>query len=101
MVTLTQEKQIQTFVGQQKKLYKSGALKLDRSYNFIDKYTVIDELRTLVEDDGRSYTAICARAGINFSTMKKWFNGKTIRPQAPTLNAVARVFGKRVGLVDR
>jgi hypothetical protein len=82
-------------------LKEGGMLKLNRSYNFVDKYTVIDELRTLVEDDGRSYTAICNRAGIVPGTMKKWFSGKTRRPQMPTINAVARVFGKRVGLVDR
>jgi DNA-binding XRE family transcriptional regulator len=77
-----------------------GALRLDRSYNFVEKRPVLLDLRDLVEGSGSTYRQIAERSGVSKNTLVNWFNGKTTRPQAPTLNAVAGVFGKRLGLVN-
>jgi hypothetical protein len=78
----------------------SGVLKLDRSYNFVDKREAVDELRTMLDDDRMSLRVAHEKSGVALSTLHGWFNGKTMRPQLPTLNAVGRVFGKRLGWVD-
>lgn len=75
-----------------------GALKLSQSYNFVDKREAIDELRTLV--DRMSFKEVAEKSGVSRNTLDRWFLGKTMRPQLPTLNAVGRVFGKRLGWVD-
>lgn len=77
-----------------------GALQTSRSYLFIDKHPVIDEIRALMKDGGYSHRELAEKSGVSVSTLRNWDLGNTIRPQAPTLNAVARVFGKRLGLVD-
>jgi transcriptional regulator with XRE-family HTH domain len=77
-----------------------GALRLVTSYNFVDKQEIIDEVRTIVQDEGMSLRQIELHSGVCSQTMAKWFNGKTRRPQAPTINAVLKVFGKRLGVVD-
>ena len=75
-----------------------GALKLSQSYNFVDKKEAIDELRTLI--DTMSFKDVAEKSGVSRNTLDRWFLGKTMRPQLPTLNAVGRVFGKRLGWVD-
>lgn len=75
-----------------------GALKLSQSYNFIDKKEAIDELRTLI--DTMSFKDVAEKSGVSRNTLDRWFLGRTMRPQLPTLNAVGRVFGKRLGWVD-
>jgi transcriptional regulator with XRE-family HTH domain len=77
-----------------------GALQTTRSYLFIDKHPVIDEIRMLMKDTGYSRKDLAEASGVSPSTLRAWDLGQTTRPQAPTLNAVARVFGKRLGLVD-
>ena len=77
-----------------------GVLQLDKSYNFVDKHEAVDELRTLIEDDALKLKVVAERSGVTRQTLKRWFDGKTLRPQAPTLNAVGRLFGKRLGWVD-
>ena len=75
-----------------------GALKLSQSYNFIDKKEAIDELRTLI--DTMPFKDVAEKSGVSRNTLDRWFLGRTMRPQLPTLNAVGRVFGKRLGWVD-
>jgi transcriptional regulator with XRE-family HTH domain len=75
-----------------------GALKLSQSYNFVDKKEAIDELRTLI--DTMPFKDVAEKSGVSRNTLDRWFLGKTMRPQLPTLNAVGRVFGKRLGWVD-
>lgn len=79
---------------------RGGALKLDRSYNFVEKRAEVDELRTLIEDEGLKIGKVAERSGVTRNTINRWLNGKTQRPQVPTLNAVGRVFGKRLAWVD-
>jgi transcriptional regulator with XRE-family HTH domain len=77
-----------------------GALKLSQSYNFVDKREAVDELRTVIDDAGLSYKDVAEKSGVTRQTLDRWFMGRTMRPQLPTLNAVGRVFGKRLGWVD-
>jgi transcriptional regulator with XRE-family HTH domain len=77
-----------------------GALKLSQSYNFVDKREAIDELRTIIEDQSMAFKDVAEKSGVSRNTLDRWFLGKTMRPQLPTLNAVGRVFGKRLGWVD-
>jgi Helix-turn-helix domain len=79
---------------------QGGALRLDRSYNFVDKVCVIDELRGLVAHSGLTFQALADEAGLSPQTVWCIFSGKTIGPRRTTLEALAKVFGKRLGLVD-
>jgi len=76
-----------------------GPLKLARSYNFTEKHECIDELRTMIADSRLSIEELGARAGVAPQTIYHWLSGKTRRPQTPTLNAVGRVLGRRIGWV--
>jgi hypothetical protein len=73
----------------------NGSLRLYRSYNFVDKDPIIDELRTIDEKEGLSYTQIHWLSGISVSTMRNWFDGKTKRPQNASIEAFARALGYR------
>lgn len=54
---------------------------------------LIDEL--FMEYTCRGYTLsyIVNKSGVTRGTLRKWFRGETLRPQASTLNAVGKVFG--------
>jgi hypothetical protein len=73
-----------------------GPFKLNRSYNFVDKEEIIDILRTAVEDNHLSIHALSNRSGVAQTTIRDWFNGKTMRPQFPTLNAVGKIVGLKL-----
>ncbi len=70
-----------------------------RTYSFKDKDPIIDKLRTLVEDSGRSYKAISLGTGVSTTAMYNWFHGDTKRPQYASANAVARYFRHEFRLV--
>ena len=70
-----------------------------KSYSFIDKDPIIDEVRTMVNDSGANYKWIEDHSGVTSNTLHAWFNGKTKKPQAATLNAVARALGYKLGFV--
>ena len=79
---------------------KGGALDLARSYNFVDdKHEIIYELRNMMDDAHVTLSYVSTKSGVRKETMRAWFNGKTKRPQAPTLNAVGKVFGRKLGWV--
>lgn len=77
-------------------------LKLYQSYMFRTKDPVIDELRTLVQDQygklsHKALRTIEENGGPSASCMAGWFFGKTKRPQNPTAEACGRSMGyKRV-----
>jgi len=78
-----------------------GPLGLQTSYNFVDKIEAIDLLRTWKEEAHMSLAELSRRSGgVCAITLKRWFEGKTRRPQLPTLNAVGRAFGKELQWVD-
>lgn len=76
----------------------SGPLKLDKSYNFVEKKPVIDEMRTLI--DHAAYREVSNDTHVSVSTLRAWFSGKTISPRTQTVNRVLARYGKRLGIVD-
>ena len=70
-----------------------------KSYSFIDKDPIIDEVRTMVNDSGANYKWIEDHSGVTAQTLRNWFGGTTKKPQAATLNAVARALGYKLGFV--
>jgi transcriptional regulator with XRE-family HTH domain len=70
-----------------------------KSYNFTDKDPIIDELRTVIQDSGATYKQIHEDSGVSTATLTNWFAGETRRPQAASLNAVARALGYKLGFV--
>jgi len=70
-----------------------------KSYNFTDKDPIIDELRTVIQDSGATYKQIHEDSGVSTQTLSNWFSGETRRPQAASLNAVARALGYKLGFV--
>lgn len=75
-----------------------GALNLVKSYNFVEKKPVIDEMRTLI--DHTSYADVSWKSGVSRSTLHNWFSGKTVSPRTVTVNKVLAQYGKRLGIVD-
>ena len=75
-----------------------GALNLAKSYNFVEKKPVIDEMRSLI--DHTEYRTVAYDANVSVSTLRNWFSGKTISPRTLTVNKVLARFGKRLGVVD-
>ena len=70
-----------------------------KSYSFIDKDPIIDEIRTIYQDSGANYKWIEEHSGVTSTTLSAWFSGKTKKPQAATINAVARALGYKLGFV--
>lgn len=71
-----------------------------KSYNFIDKDPIIDEVRTIYENSGANYSWIAEHSGVTPNTLRAWFDGRTKRPQAATINAVLRALGYKLGVVE-
>lgn len=70
-----------------------------KSYNFKNKDPAIDELRTVIKDEGASYLQIQEASGVSSGTMYNWFHGQTRRPQHASIMAVARALGYDYQLV--
>lgn len=64
-----------------------------KTYNFKDKDPVIDEMRTALQDSGKSYQEVHEDSGVSATTLYNWFNGETRRPQFATIRAAARAMG--------
>ena len=71
-----------------------------KSYSFVDKDPIIDEVRTVFQDAGVTKQWVEENSGVTAQTLHHWFDGKTRRPQAATVNAVLRALGKKLGVVD-
>ncbi len=71
-----------------------------KSYNFADKDPIIDSVRTVFQDAHVTKQWVEDESGVTSATLHAWFEGKTRRPQAATINAVLRALGKKLGIVD-
>lgn len=78
----------------------AGVLNLNRSYNFIDKHGIIDEIRTAIEDSGEPVEFIAHSAGVTPQTINAWLSGRTRKPYSTSVEAVARALGKHITLAD-
>jgi hypothetical protein len=70
-----------------------------KSYSFVDKDPIIDEVRTVFDGAGESYARVENLSGVSQATMRAWFYGDTKKPQAATVNAVLRALGYKLGVV--
>jgi hypothetical protein len=70
-----------------------------KSYNFVDKDPIIDEVRTLFAQSGATYRWVEEHSGVTQQTLRNWFDGETKRPQAASINAVLRSIGFKLGVV--
>jgi hypothetical protein len=69
-----------------------------KSYSFVDKDPIIDEIRTIVQQHGSTYKDIHEHSGVSAGTLTAWFTGSTRKPQAATINAVVRSMGWKLML---
>lgn len=67
-----------------------------KSYVFIDKDPMIDQVRTVIQDSHMTYKAISEASGVTANTIGKWLDGATKKPQAATFNAVLRACGYKL-----
>lgn len=74
---------------------KRSILNVYRTYSYIDKDPVIDEMRTLVQDEGlmKKLDLVHELSGVSTSTLTNWFDGETKSPQNRTVSAVATALG--------
>ncbi len=70
-----------------------------KSYNFIDKDPIIDEVRTILEKEKVTHTYIEDRSGVTTQTLRNWFSGSTKKPQTATVRAVLRAIGYDMQIV--
>jgi hypothetical protein len=70
-------------------------LTLYRTYRFIDKDPVIDQIRTLIQDEGlmKKLSIVHELSGVATATLENWFNGDTKSPQNRTIMAVTSALG--------
>jgi hypothetical protein len=75
----------------------NGALRVYRSYNFVDKDPVIDQVQTIVQAAGLlrkgGLRKLHRLSGVSESATYNWFFGKTRRPMNASIEAVARALG--------
>jgi transcriptional regulator with XRE-family HTH domain len=69
-----------------------------KSYNFVDKDPMIDQVRTVVHDSHMTYKAISEASGVSLLTIRGWLDGRTKKPQAATFNAVLRACGYKLSV---
>jgi hypothetical protein len=55
---------------------------------------IVDALKTAWADSGDSFAEVSERSGVSAGTPRKWFSGKTRRPQFATVAAFAIACGK-------
>ena len=68
-------------------------LNLYKTYSFKEKDPVIDQLRTILQDEKLTYKEVHDLSGVAEATLYNWFSGATKRPQHATIMAVARAAG--------
>ena len=73
--------------------------KIFRTYRFIDKDPVIDELRTLLQDEGLfdQLAKVAVLANLSYSTVYSLFHGETRRPHNSTASSIGTCAGYERG----
>jgi hypothetical protein len=69
-------------------------------YAFVDKHSIVDEIRTAIQDSGEPVEWIAHSAGVSRATIDAWMSGKTRKPYSSSIEAVARALGKHITLAD-
>lgn len=76
-----------------------GILK-HNDYAFVDKHSIVDAIRTAIQDSGEPLEYIARSAGVHHKTLEAWLSGRTRKPYTTSIEAVARALGKRLSLVE-
>jgi hypothetical protein len=73
----------------------AAIVRVYRTYRFIDKDPVIDELRTIVQDENlmRRLGIVSRLSGVSEAALTNWFKGDTKRPQNASVMAVGTALG--------
>lgn len=66
---------------------------LYRTYLFLDKDPVIDQMKTALDTSQMSIPAIAEKSGLAEGTLRNWFYGETLRPQFSSVQAFYRAIG--------
>lgn len=74
-------------------------MKAYKTYNFIARDPVIDVVRTMIDESGKTTTAIAKVSDVSAGTIRNWFR-KTRRPQFATVAAVVRALGHNISVGD-
>jgi transcriptional regulator with XRE-family HTH domain len=69
-----------------------------KSYSFLDKDPMIDQVRTIIQDSRMTYKALSAASSVSVQTISRWLDGQTRKPQAATFNAVLRACGYKLSI---
>jgi transcriptional regulator with XRE-family HTH domain len=69
-----------------------------KSYSFVDKDPMIDQVRTIVQESHMTYKAIAEASNVNTQTIRNWLDGGVRKPQAATFNAVLRALGYKLSI---
>jgi len=70
-----------------------------KSYRFIDKDPIIDQMRTMLADSGMTYGQVAAASGVSRSCLAGWFDGDTKRPHHASARAAIAVMGYQLTIV--
>jgi len=70
-----------------------------KSYRFIDKDPIIDQMRTMLADSGMTYKQVANASGVSKSCLVGWFEGNTKRPHHASARAAISVMGYQLTLV--
>jgi hypothetical protein len=81
-----------------KKANGRGALRIYKSYNFVDKDPSIDFVHSLMDRHNKTARQIQEAGGPTSATIYNWINGKTRRPQFCTVAAATLACG--VSVID-
>jgi hypothetical protein len=60
-----------------------------KSYSFVDKDPIIDEVRSVFQDAGVTKQWVEDHSGVTSTTLHNWFDGKTRKPQ-PSMRCFVR-----------
>jgi|SRR5215471_150874 len=70
-----------------------------KSYRFIDKDPIIDQMRTMLSDSGMTYGEVAKASGVSKSCLVNWFEGDTKRPHHASAMAAIIVMGYHMTIV--
>lgn len=77
----------------------TGVIHTYKTYNFVNKDPIIDEMHSTLERTGSSYADAATGSSVSVSTIRNWFHGKTRRPQNASIEAFLRALGYKREIV--
>lgn len=67
-----------------------------KSYLFVNKDPIIDQIRTTRSDLQMSYREVHEKSGVSVAAIRNWEHGKVRRPQFATVMAVVNAMGRDI-----